>query len=198
MTATETIATDGHQLMRVTRPAYKAESFPVVPGAPAPVDEHKPFLMPAEDALRIAKELPTKATIPILANAAICAETDSGDHRVIPITTTDLSSGRTHTVRVPSGNFPDVDRIMPDPNASTFKIVMDAKRLKDLLTQFEKFTYKSQKHAIRLYFTKDNAPMRIDADGGDGQHMTAVLMPLTPSYPEVLEVAETVTETAKV
>ena len=70
----ETIATDGRQLTRVTTPKFKADDFPVKDGF-KPTTTFEPFILPAQSALAIAKALPKKSTLPILLNAAI------GEHR---------------------------------------------------------------------------------------------------------------------
>ncbi len=174
-----TAVTDGHVLMTVTRPTCAAATFPTPPGAPEATDEHKPFIMPTADALAIAKQLPKKSSIPVILNAAICVESPADSSRVVRILTTDLERSQTNNVRPVDGNFPDIQRVMPDASKSKFRICLDVTKLISVLQQFDKFANEAGPNhkPVRLYFTDNQHAVRIDADGGDGQHMTGVVMP---------------------
>lgn len=187
-----TAETDGHQLVKVTRPklAVSSSSFPEIPGQPLATDDFKPFLLPAADARELAKSLPKKSTIPILQCAAIAqVEEPIGDGEETKlrttVMTTDLSSAKFVRPDMP-GNFPDIDRVIPNPNKATFAICLDAAILKNLMAQVESFVTAQAAHGkrapVRFYFQDDKAAIRFDCEGGDDQHMTGVLMPMRADY----------------
>jgi DNA polymerase III sliding clamp (beta) subunit (PCNA family) len=143
----ETAETDGHQLIRVTRPA----------GAEQPT--HAPFLLPAATALQVAKAVGGGGTIEV---TDACLTTDN----------------QSFVRRDALGNFPDIDRVMPDPADATMTISFNAHLLATVLQQVAKVA-NDEKHSciIRLYAS--GTAIRIDAYNQDkSQVVTAVVMPL--------------------
>lgn len=179
VTSKYTVTTDGGQLIKVTTPAVNAETFPIVPGVAPITEDFKPFLLEASDALRIAKALPRKITIPILSNAAISSATDD-THAVV--VTTDLQCGQTFTVRKIQGQFPDCERVIPDAEKADFAVDIDADKLRYICDRIIAFT--GRQSPCRLHFYKANPgeptlPVRLDAHNSDtGQLLTAILMPV--------------------
>lgn len=172
-----TAETDGHQLVIVSTVKTDAADFPQVPGMEPPVDSFKPFLLPAAEALNIAKALPKKTPIPVLANAAVSAETDVNGHSVIGVT--DLENARAFRTQKPEGNFPDIDRVIPNLEGATLTIGFNPALLAKVLKQIESFQQgKFGPPSCTLSFYGPTKAMRIDADGGDDQHLTAVVMPM--------------------
>jgi hypothetical protein len=178
-----TVETDGEQLVIVSRPTtHKASDFPTGPITDAtPVNTHPAFIMSTADADAIAKYLKTtkRSTLPILTNAAVCAEhTIANGQRYIPVLTANLDSTQTHQVRAIAGSFPNYERAMkPASEQKGFKIVLDARQLKSLMMQFESFMADKLQRNVEFYFDTETSAVRMDADGGDSQHMTAFLMP---------------------
>lgn len=178
VTSRETVETDGHQLIRVTvPPEMKAENFPVIPNMEPVTDEYKPFLLPAEAALAIAKYLPKKPAVPIISCAGVSAETDKGEFAVVG--TTDLEFSRPFRARKPAGAFPDYTRVLPKIESAGFRIQFDANVLSPVLKQIVSFcdNKKSAAHCI-LSFSDPDSSVRIDAKNSEGQELTAVVMPL--------------------
>lgn len=173
-----TVTTDGRQLIRVTAPVAEAETFPTVVGVAPPTEDFEPFLLEASDALRIAKALPRKTTIPILSNAAISGATD-GNYAVI--VTTDLQCSQTFTVGKTQGQFPDCERIIPDAEGADFTADIDASILKYICERITVFKDRPPICRLRFYHKTDpngvTRPIRLDAYNPDtGQLLTAVLM----------------------
>ncbi|HYT08947.1 MAG TPA: hypothetical protein VEL77_14985 [Rugosimonospora sp.] len=182
VTPQATVETDGHQLVSVTlAPGLQAESFPEPPNTPKAVDEWKPFLLPASEALAIAKALPKKSKIPALECAAVTDETDGHGHSAISVT--DLEFARVFRTRKPEGNFPDYERIMPKLKNATFQVAFDAALLVRVLNRIVAFQ-QGQGNAkggnpatVTFSFTDKNHAVRLDAKGGEDQQLTAVVMP---------------------
>lgn len=179
VTETHTVETDGHQLVEVSRPApTEGASFPVPTDYPEQaVQKHAPFMLPASDAAKICAALPKKG----VAHAAVCGSSAEGGSRIVPVVIGGEET-QTHRVRVPAGNFPDYQRIVPPASKATFKIALSPSLLKDLMAQFESFTKGQGTPSVEFYFTDDKSPVRMDSDGGEGQHMTAVLMPIRSGF----------------
>jgi hypothetical protein len=193
-----TLETDGYHLVSVTRPTYKVEGFPEVPGAPPLANgNQRSFLMPAESALAISKALPKKTTIPILSCAA--PGVIDGANNTMPVVTTDLSSAQTHMVREQSGSFPDWKRVIPDPESQCYETTIDVVKLRALCDQFIAFgknrsgtapvTFRFHAHeksrGLNGEETTRPVVFRMDMDGGDGQHMMVVLAPIEGEVPKL-------------
>lgn len=182
ITPQATVETDGHQLVSVTLPpGLTAESFPAPPNTPSAVDDWKPFLLPASEALAIAKALPKKSALPVLQCAAVTDETDNNGHSAISVT--DLEFARVFRTRKPEGNFPDYGRILPKLEAATFQVSFNAALLVRVLNQVVAFQ-QGQGNAkgghpatVTFSFVDANHAVRLDAKGGEDQRLTAVVMP---------------------
>ena len=184
VTQTDTVETDGSQLVVVSRPKM-GDTTEVPEDYPdQPVETHAAFLLPASDAAKIQGALKNGN------NAEICASETQGDSRIVPVVTADNDSAQTHRVRVPSGNFPDYQRVIPPASKNTFKITLNAKLVKDLMAQFETFTKTQMNPAVEFYFFGETNSVRMDADGGNDQHMTAVLMPMKGDFLQAKREAE--------
>lgn len=178
VTPEATIETDGHQMMMVTRPNLDPQQFPEIPGAVA-VATHEAFLLGAEEAVKAGKSLPKKTTIPILQNAAVTTvPSGEEDGTRYGLVTTDLS---THQVfrqySDKDRKFPDYKRVIWPPASAEHRICIDASLLRRVLAQFESFQ-SNQRGAPVQFFFRENGAIRLDAEGGDGQHMTALVMPM--------------------
>jgi DNA polymerase III sliding clamp (beta) subunit (PCNA family) len=137
-----TAATDGHVLCVVSAPKgsdAKPERFPAVDGFEDKGDGK--FLLPADQAARIAKALPVKSTMPILKNAAVSyrdkAEAGIGNSAAIAVT--DLAAPQVFRTQNPNGQFPNYKRILDQP-APTLRMAFNAKQLGTVLKQVAGFT----------------------------------------------------------
>lgn len=197
VTPTETVETDGHQLCTVSMQKTDTEAVPSPTGVDfAAVADWKPFILPAGEALDIAKALPKKSTIPILQNAFIGSKTDVNGTAQIAVT--NLDQFRVFNPRKLEGNFPDWKRVIPKPeeNPPALCVSIDAALLARVLKQVESFRGDVRQPFCRMYFWGDkkesgvllcNNAIRIDADNDTGQHFTGVVMPGRDhgaSYPE--------------
>ena len=114
VTPTETVETDGHQLCTVSMQKTDTEAVPHPNGVDfAPAADWKPFILPAGEALDIAKAIPKKSTVPICQNAFIGAKTDVNGTAQIAVT--NLEQFRVFNPRKLEGNFPDWKRVIPKP-----------------------------------------------------------------------------------
>lgn len=169
VTPKETIATDGHILVRCTTPkGVNAVDFPEVPGQPAATDEFVPFNLPAKAALEAVKALPKKNTYPIIQNAAVSV---NGHAQVM---VTDLENPR--TFRAVEGSFPDYERVIPDLAKSTFSISLDAALLRTICEQVIGFKGKDQA-IVKLWFEKNDRAVYFRSAGGDEQVLDGCIMP---------------------
>jgi hypothetical protein len=190
VTPEASVETDGHQLIKVTLPNLKVESFPDIANKPKPVDTWKPFLLPASEALNIVKALPKKSSIPVLKCAAVTEATDQNGHASILVT--DLEMTREFNPKKPEGNFPDYERVMPKDEEVEYRTAFNPELLGRVLKQVQDFISedKTVRRGIRhfngciLSFTKPNGALRIEAKNDEGQTMTAVVMPMRDDYAE--------------
>jgi DNA polymerase III sliding clamp (beta) subunit (PCNA family) len=172
-----TVATNGHYLAWVSTPTGQSvDSFPIVAGAPALTDTFKPFILGTDAARDIAKSLPKKTTIPILANAGIGFEAEKP-----VIVTTDLENPKVFRPHALEGQFPNFDVVMPK-DKPTFQITVNSEYLAKIAKAFSDFQPKTSK-GLRMSFYDKGSSIRFDAVNGDtGQGMTAVLMPIRDDF----------------
>jgi hypothetical protein len=170
-----TVATNGHYLAWVsTSPDRKAEDFPLVDGVGPATDSYDPFLLDRDAALEIAKALPKKTTIPVLAYAAVSVEDGK-----TAITVTDLENPRTFRPRKMEGQFPRVEAVFPT-KAPVVRFALSA----TYLAQIAKFAadFNAGREAsdpvyITVYSPED--AVRFDVERSDTeQGATFLLMPI--------------------
>ena len=167
----ETMVTNGHYLIRVQHPNVKIENYPNVPGDAEAV-ECKGLLMPTKTALELLKSLPKERSIPILNHAKVGKDAE-GNLRAV---TTDLATSKPMTCKPITGQYPNVDAVMPREEPR-FRIGVSADYLSKLLAIAATYRYNSS--FVELEFWGADRAMRINAhDGETGQHFTAVLMPM--------------------
>ena len=110
-----TVATDGNILVRYRpREMPSPTDYPVIPGC-SPVDAEPlvPFILSTKDALSVAK-LPGKTKLPILDFIALdTAKTNAGESACFAAT--DLQAVKMLAPKKIDGEFPDYDKIFPDP-----------------------------------------------------------------------------------
>lgn len=176
----ETVATDGHVLVRVSVPELDANSFPAIDGFKPNGFTHG--LIPVDAAKEIENAIPKKTTLPILAHAAITSEhVPDSDRTVLKIAATDLDTPKVFTVREPEGQFPNWKNVWPDVDQKpAADICFDARLLAAVATAAAKFS-DHRLCAIRLRVYGSNSAMRFDLVNDDGQEMNGLLMPCRAS-----------------
>jgi hypothetical protein len=142
-----------------------------------PTKEFKPFLLDAGAAIDIARAIPgPRCNMPILQTCVVGKATDANGHAQLAVT--DLENARVFTPKKPEGIFPDIDRVIPK-GEPLLSICFSAQYLADLMSQFVSFTKtRGSGTGVTLHFLDHASGVRIEADGGAEQHMTAVLMPM--------------------
>ena len=190
---TRTAVTDGWTLMTVDTPLeLKAESFPDVNGY-KPIDDFKPFNMPATVAADVLKAIPAKSTIPILRTAAVCENphaNEEGHKNEVTVLTTDLDRHRPVTFKH-AGNFPDIDRVIWKSEEAEFAINVNARLLADVLDLIAKMNNSkrdvSEPPDCVLRFKTNGEAIRIDAKTDEGQPVIALVIPTRYEPIDVLD-----------
>ena len=175
ITPTETVASDGHALIRVTVPTVPEETLPGLKAfnGAATSATWAPFIMAANQALEIAKAIPKKPVVlPVLRHAFV-----SGDAEQIGVT--DMETERTFSVSRVKGEYPDYAKLIPPPEEAVVEMGFDAALLVRVLKQVASIVRQYNCAApVRLRFYPEKQLMRIDAstEVGDAQEVTAVVM----------------------
>ena len=168
-----TTATDSFILMSVSKPKANITDYPKVPDKPTPLENFKPFILPATDAEIILKTLPKKPTLPILENAVIYKTTPE----MAEIGITDLQSNQTITPRVIQGEYPAYQDIMVERGSFT-EIKVNPELLQKISKFFTQFLDKETFKGLIMKVPKEpDKPIRFYAKK-DGQTAEALLMPL--------------------
>lgn len=172
-----TIATNGEYLMWVsTPPEMKANDFPAIDHAPAAQDTWKPFLLATDDAVKIAKAIPKKSTIPILSTAAVAVKDDQPI-----IMATDLQCPQVFRPRVPTGTFPNTDAVMPK-KAPVVRVCVDAIKLERIAKFAAEFAKGRVEAPLYMSIYGDGEAIRFDmGNDNTNQGATALLMPMRGS-----------------
>jgi len=164
-TESETVATDGHILARVSLPVQDSTPNGFTRG-----------LIPADVCKEIEQSIPKSKNLPITL-AAITTE-HVEDRDILKIATTDLETPKVFTVRQPDGQFPNWDSIWPT-DEPVMDICFNASQIADLAQAAAKFSDRAAK-TIRLRFYSPYSAMRFDLVNDDGQEMNGLLMPVRP------------------
>ena len=173
VTPRETVVTDGHMMVVVSNPDMDAECFPVVQSG-AVSNTWKPFNLDAKAVLDLAKHLPKKATIPVLA----CAGVIDGEETVT-VVATDLEQEFTARAKRNGARFPDYERAVWDGANATFAITMNPAKLAAVLSHVAGFigaTTKANSGVCTIKFKNQTGAFRIEAKR-DGQTLQAFFMP---------------------
>jgi DNA polymerase III sliding clamp (beta) subunit (PCNA family) len=172
VTEHETVATNGHILVRVTTPTTDEKNFPDVPGFEQHA-EFKPFILPSDAAKEIAKATPKHKSIPVLNHARVSS------NGAVQVATTDLDNPRVFNPKPLVGQFPNWQAILPkgEPEVS---VTISA----DYLTELAKAAGKmaddrSKAIKLRIYNCGSFKQVSIEVTCSDtGQTFQSVLMPM--------------------
>ena len=172
-----TETTDGHALLKVSGEGDQ--------------EKFAPFGLPAQVALKIAKALPSDSEIPTQDQAKIERIPDSNAVR-ISVTNQDADLD-VYCARPMGGQFPDLNKVIPDVAEAAVEVLLDLDILIPLLQQVRGFhgnrnrrdkRWVPRRATFRFYNRKGSVnrepsyqPQRIDAKNDLGQELTAVIMP---------------------
>jgi hypothetical protein len=173
---TGTAVTDGRMAMAVSSVEDNAPSlFANFEGVEV-AESFTPFILDKESALRISKAIPKgDSEVPEAKYAVIDAESENGDTAVISVN--DIFRQDIMRVKKISGNFPDIDRVMPDPEKASFTIAFNPDLLADVLKTVARFCKNAASTSITMRVFSEREGIRIDA-ASLTQTLRAVVMPL--------------------
>jgi DNA polymerase III sliding clamp (beta) subunit (PCNA family) len=158
---TETIATNGHYLCRVTTlaPSENAQTA-------GELKEFTPFLLGAKQAAEIRKAIGKDE------NVIICANGGEGSYTI------KRNDGSTFHAPEIKGTFPNVDAVMPkDDDKPVFEIGFSAAYAAQIAKAFLQFTEKPH-HTVKVSLYGKDRPAKLEATSASGQKMTVLLMPI--------------------
>lgn len=173
-----TEATNGHYAVRVGPSRMDAREYPERPETGMGAIPDGGALVPRETAAAVLKGLPKKAAIPVL-RAAHVGITETGDVR---FTTTYLETIGGATVKGLAGTFPDIDRVIPDPD-NMVAVSVNAAYLSEIADFAVRHNASRYQPEIVIRFDKeqpDAKPLRFDFKAADGERVTMILMPMRP------------------
>jgi len=174
-----TCATDGHQLVRISLPGEKSERFPSIEGV-TPTNGHvNPFLLDVTAAKQIGKAVPKSRNLPILNHAVVGEATDQN----ACIAVTDLENPQVFRPRTPSGNFPNVDAVIPK-RKPIFEIAVNASLLAGIVKAASAFTSEPNNDVLLRFYGKDEVVSVHSRNSETEQTFLALLMPLRMSEPQ--------------
>ncbi|MBY0277917.1 hypothetical protein K2Z84_21495 [Candidatus Binatia bacterium] len=203
------ISSDGHRLLVTPLPETKGADFPRLHGAPdfdpaSELEDGEKVLLPVTAAKKVATQLETKATLPVLKLAALDAAGARANGHV-PLGVTDLETWALNTVRKPDAEFPDYEQVIPKEDRALFTIGVNA----DYLAELAKMVSAGGSKIVSLTFYADRPvsglsakeffeqvsgkwaeedgeprtcgaptnPLKIAGKNADGQEVYAILMP---------------------
>ena len=177
VTPNETVATDGHSLVRVsTLKDHKAENFP--PQRVRVTDQFKPFNLPYEVAAKVEKAILKNRAIPVFNYAALELKEGEPNGNNPTLFVTDMDSTQEFVSKVISDKFPDWEMVIPKKAEATFTITVDPLKLAKLMTEAAKFTKGAYPQgSVKMRFVSDDKAVRLDAENAS-QTWTGVLMPI--------------------
>lgn len=178
VTPERTVASDGHKLITITTPKADPEDYPMVQNAPGAVTRtFTPFILQKSDALNIAKAIPNgKLKLPILGHAAIYSKSDENATAFIGVT--NLDTAQMFTPCKMDASYPNWERVIPKQEDATLTIAIDARLIRDLMTQYiDAVADKTCPVVVTWRFSDRKSAIRMDGRVGDEQDMTAVVMP---------------------
>lgn len=184
VTASGTEVTDGHRAVRISLPAQDVNSFPVIEGVqdvPAP-----DFILPSDIAAKIASNIPSKSTIPVIKNAIVGISPAGSSVLAV----TDLENPIVFKPRMLSGQFPRLDSVWPamlNKRVANVKeneyvaVSLNAQYVIDILRELVAFSAENSgdTKTVRIVFHGEGRPVEFKAvNDVTGQRFEALVMPL--------------------
>lgn len=149
----ETVATNGHLLVKVSAGNVPSEQFPQRDGFQAS-DEFTPFILPTSAVKDVLKLLPKKTTIPVAQCVGIDAAKTNANGRACLL----VAGPEFQPLNLPkeSGTFPNYQAVFPK-EAPEFSLRVNADYLKRLAQTAASFT-DSRDHSVTIrYYGEDKA-----------------------------------------
>lgn len=178
ITERETVALDGHRLIRVTLPDQsRALNWPRTEGDtfdPEAKPNGEPWLLSATEAKRLLKSVAKKTTIPVLCHAAVTQTQSATGRKEIVAQAGELPMSTSRSDAA-TGRFPAWAASFPTGECTS--ITLDPALLAGLLQTIAKMGAES----VRISVPVGDAmkPIRIDADlDENNQVVHALLMPM--------------------
>jgi hypothetical protein len=166
-----TVVTNGHMAVVVSAvDTIQPSLFEQIEGI-EPAESFTPFILDRDSAIKIAKRIP-KDTEDNPVFPIIDATTEGNDRAMVSIN--DIFRQEILRATKIAGDFPDVQRAIPDKEAARFTLLIDPELLTRLLKAVVRFC-DGRAMEMRLYGA--GRPVRIDA-GDAEQSLVAVIMPL--------------------
>jgi len=179
-----TVITDGHKLVTITSQPKPQEDWPAN-SIPWEKDDSAPFIISREQVEKALKNLPRKASMPILQNVAIGKIENEEGRKDVACQTTDLDNTDKVEGREIEATFPNYKQVIPPYLDDTLyqSIGISAGYLKEICTVLEK--YNNSKKVV-LHIAKEtkkqtmpeNQPIVLTADDEEGTEAMAVIMPM--------------------
>lgn len=165
-----TIATDGKILIRVSTPNLDKEQIPAIQGIEKSDTQIKPFLLPANECLKIAKSVPKVKSLPILNHIFVDTEKTNQNGFAV-LGQTDLDTSPVYQVRKIEGDYPDIEQVSPkDP-------VLTIRFNPEFLIRVLRHAQRINQESVELKFYAPDKPVSITSRGEDGQTMRALVIP---------------------
>ena len=154
VTKEKTIATERHLLIEVTRPNLPYDEFPETGYE---YKQDRDFYLTKNEIAKIQRLIP-KSPLPILENVMVSQE----KNKTI-LVTTDLENVFTMSIKDKDVSYPDTDKVYPKEKP-IISFIVNAKRLKEIATQVEKFSDKKEKPVtISIYQDEYNKFIKFEA-----------------------------------
>jgi len=154
VTKEKTIATERHLLIEVTRPNLPYDEFPETGHE---YKQDRDFYLTKNEIAKIQRLIP-KSPLPILENVMVSQE----KNKTI-LVTTDLENVFTMSIKDKDVSYPKTDQAYPKGNP-VISLTVNAKLLKEIATQVEKFSDKKEKPVtISIYQDEYNKFIKFEA-----------------------------------
>ena len=139
VTKEKTIATERHLLIEVTRPNLPYDEFPETGHE---YKQNRDFYLSKNEVAKIQKLIPKNSPFPIIENIMISQKKDK-----TILVTTDLENVFTMSIKNKDVSYPKTDQAYPKENP-VISLTVNAKRLKEIATQVEKFSDEEEKPIV--------------------------------------------------
>ena len=170
----QTSATDSFILIQVSTPKIDIADFPTLPSGQKPKSNFQPFILPANKAQEIEKNIPVKQSLLILENAVVIGQKKG----VVEIATTDLEEAKIAQIHAIEGKYPEVKEILAE-KGKYIEIILNPAFLAKIANYFKNFSKNpniTMKVPFSPYGEKNTPPIKFEAEN-DGQTAIALLMP---------------------
>ena len=180
VTQKRTVVTNGHYAVMVTLPDMADIDFPRIPNFTPANGETPDFLLCREDALAIAKVMPSKERISILNNAQVGTAINAGFGESRAIASTDLETQNVRSIEHLDGTFPNIEQCYPSKGKKSLTIGLSAEYLYKLAKSALDTCSGGRRKSVVIKLTINDPQMAVLMKCHNfktHQDWTAVLMP---------------------